>query len=255
MRRSHRIHPDYLAQEEDIHKLVETFDTRGSEIGDQDRNTLKSVDLNGQSIVIKSFRIPNLINRIAYRFFRKSKALRSFEHACKLQSLGIGTPAPIACYEFTTPFFFKRSFYISRHVDADLTYRNLTEDLNYPDHEKILRAFTGFTYELHQKGIKFLDHSPGNTLIRVFKHGYEFYLVDLNRMAFKEMKPDERIRNFERLTPHQSVVRIMSEEYAKLIDWDADEVFRKMWKNTEAFQTRFHRRRRLKKRLKFWKRS
>ena len=255
MKRSYKIHPDYLAQAEDIHKLIDNFDYEGSEIGNQDRNTLKSVELKGQSIVIKSFRIPNLINRIAYRFFRKSKAYRSFENACRLQGLGIGTPAPIAYYEYTTPLFFKKSFYLSLHVEAEITYRNLTENLNYPDHEKILRAFTGFTFRLHENGVKFLDHSPGNTLIKFLEDGYGFYLVDLNRMVFREMNLDERIRNFERLTPHESVVRIMSDEYAKLMRQDSEEVFSKMWKYTKAFQTRFHRRRRFKNRLKFWKTS
>ena len=63
-------------------------------------------------------------------------------------------------------FRFKKSFYLSEQVDCDLTYRELITDLNYPNYETILRAFTRFTYLLHERGIQFLDHSPGNTLIK-----------------------------------------------------------------------------------------
>ncbi len=170
-----------------IDDIINDFDTRGEDFGNQDRNTLKLFHLDGLTVNVKSFRIPNIVNQIAYKFFRKSKAQRSYEYAKKLQDLGIGTPKPIAYYEFKTAFLFKDSFYISEHLDYDLTYRELTTDFDYPDYENILRAFTRFTYDLHQKGINFLDHSPGNTLIIKKGNEYEFFLVDLNRMKFESM--------------------------------------------------------------------
>ena len=75
-------------------------------------------------------------------------------------------------------------------MNCDLTFRELTKDLNYPDHEIILRAFTRFTFQLHENGINFLDHSPGNTLVKKVGKEYEFYLVDLNRMNFGFMDFD-----------------------------------------------------------------
>jgi hypothetical protein len=47
----------------------------------------------------------------------------------------------------------------------------------------------------------------------------------------------------------------MSAEYAKLIDEDYDKVFDLMWKETNDFQKKIYRKGRLKKKLKFWKRS
>ena len=190
---------------------------------------------------------------MVYRFFRKSKAQRSFEYANRLTELGIGTPQPIAYYEFIKPFWFSKSYYISQHLDYDLTYRELTMDLNIPDHDNMLRAFTRFTYLLHEKGVNFLDHSPGNTLIKKNHDEYQFYLVDLNRMEFKSLSLEDRIKNFSRLTIHRSMVETMSDEYAKLGGYDYNEVVELMWKITESFQEKFHRKRRLKKTLKFWK--
>jgi hypothetical protein len=233
--------------------FIRDFSNSGIQFGKANRNSIKLFQLNNQTINIKSFKIPNIFNQIAYRFLRKSKAQRSFEYANKLQNFGIGTPQPMAYYEFKSLFLFKKSYYISAHLDADLTFRELSRDFNYPNHNEILRAFTQFTFELHNKGVLFLDHSPGNTLIKKVDDVYNFFLVDLNRMQFKSLDFDERIKNFSRLTPHQYIVEIMSDEYAKCLNVDYDTVFNLMWTYTQDFQSKHLRKKRLKQKLKFWK--
>lgn len=247
------IHSDYKNLELELNHIITNFDTLGENYGNQDRNSLKLFKLGDKVLNVKSFRIPNLINQIAYKFFRKSKAQRSFEYANRLMDLDIGTPQPIAYYEFETWLLFKKSYYISEQLNCDLTYRELTLDLNYPNHEKILRAFTRFTFQLHEKQVNFLDHSPGNTLIRTVGNDYEFYLVDLNRMEFKPLNFEERVKNFAKLTTHKSMIEVMSDEYAKCCNKPYEDVFNIMWNTTEAFQRKFWRRRRIKNTLKFWK--
>ena len=132
-------------------------------------------------------------------------------------------------------------------MDCDLTYRELTTNFNYPDYENILRAFTRFTYSLHEKNIHFLDHSPGNTLIKKNGNAYDFYLVDLNRMEFKPLDFETRIKNFSRLTIHKSMIKVMSEEYAKSSGEDFNKIFDLMWNETEAFQEKVRRKKQLKK--------
>lgn len=253
MKSTFKIQSNYLSNSEFFDDIIKNFDIKGEGFGNQDRNSLKLFQLNKMTINVKSFKVPNIFNQIAYKFFRKSKAQRSFEYANKLTELNIGTPQPIAYYEFTTPFLFKKSYYISEHLDYDLTYRELTTNLNYPNHENLLRSFTRFTFNLHENGINFLDHSPGNTLIQLNNGDYKFFLVDLNRMKFGTMDFDTRIKNFSRLTIHKSMVEVMSHEYAKCSGYDFNKVFDLMWRETEAFQERFYRKKRLKKRLKFWK--
>ncbi|WP_338733089.1 lipopolysaccharide kinase InaA family protein [Mangrovimonas cancribranchiae] len=251
----HVVVKKFLQDEVMLTKFISNFDSEGEDFGNQDRNSLKLFDLNGLTINVKSFKVPNVVNQIAYKFFRKSKAQRSFEYANKLAKLGIGTPQPIAYYEFTTPFLFQKSYYISEQLDCDYTYRDLTQDFNIPNYESILRAFTRFTYKLHENNVLFLDHSPGNTLIKVNNNDYEFFLVDLNRMAFKPLDFNTRIKNFARLTIHEKMVEVMSDEYAKCIGEPYEKVFRLMWQYTNEFQYRFYRKKRLKKKLKFWKKS
>ncbi|WP_369441175.1 hypothetical protein [Algibacter lectus] len=106
---------------------------------------------------------------------------------------------------------------------------------------------------MHEKEIHFLDHSPGNTLIKRNGDTYNFYLVDLNRMNFKTLDFDTRIKNFSRLTIHKSMVEVMSDEYAKCSGENYDDIFNLMWKETEDFQYKYYRKKRLKKKWLFWK--
>ena len=246
MKLNYKISSSYQNKSTKLEYFISKFNASGNVIFDGGRNQIRTYTLADKTINIKSFKIPNFINKIAYRFFRKSKALRSFEYAEKLTKLGIGTPQPIAFYEYYSVLFFNKSFYVSKHLNYDLTFRELTTNLDYPNHEKILRAFTRFTFELHEKGVNFLDHSPGNTLIQINKNDYSFYLVDLNRMRFEQMDINQRLKNFSKLTNHQSLVKVMSAEYAILSELPFDEVYKKMWFYTEEFQEKLQRKKRLK---------
>jgi hypothetical protein len=247
--------PSVKLMEDKILLSISDFKFSGKLFGDGKRNIIKLFELEGMTMNIKSFKIPNLINKIAYRYFRKSKARRSFEYATLLLEKGIGTPQPIAYLENYNWIGLKDSYYASEHLECDLTYRELVEIPDYPDHENILRQFTRFSYFLHQKGIEFKDHSPGNTLIKKNAEGqYDFFLVDLNRMNFHEkMSFELRMKNLCRLTPVKEMVEVMSNEYAKVSGESEKLIFDTLWGDTTNFQEKFHRKKRLKKKLKFWK--
>jgi hypothetical protein len=245
----------YQSKKNEIFEFITNFNTSGLIFGDGNRNVIKLFDLDSKKINIKSFKKPHLLNSIIYRYFRKSKARRSFEYAIMLLKNDIGTPQPIAYFESTSIFGLTKSFYVSEHLDCDLTFKELVQIPEFPENEIILRQFIRFTYSLHQKGIEFLDHSPGNTLIKKNKNGsYDFFLVDLNRMRFHQnMTLDVRIKNLCRLTNKEEMVKIMSNEYAILSGKSEDIIFQMLWKMTIEFQIQFFRKKRIKKKLKFWK--
>lgn len=249
------VNPSFGHVEKQLVHFVNNFDLEGTLFGDGKRNKIKLFDLEGTQINIKSFKVPNLINTIAYKYFRKSKARRSFEFANILLENKIGTPQPIAYFENSNFLGLKDSYYISEHLECDLTFRELVQIPDFPENEIILRQFTRFSYDLHQKGIEFLDHSPGNTLIKKGNNGnYEFFLVDLNRMEFhKSMSFEVRMKNLCRLTHKKEMVAIMSNEYA-IISGESEQLINEtLWKMTADFQYKFYRKKRLKKKLKFWK--
>ena len=250
------IHPKYQNKKEILLDIVDNYQDEGTYFLAPSRNSIKLFDFDGKKINIKSFKIPNLINKIAYAYFRKSKAQRSYEYASILQEKNIGTPQPIGYLQHYNWLGITNSFYISEQLNCDLTFREL-EQIDYPDAENIIRQFIRFTYSLHQNGIEFLDHSPGNTLIIKRENGlYDFYLVDLNRMKFhNKMDFETRMKNLSKITHKENIIAIMSNEYAKLSGLNEQEVFEKMWNETKDFQYRFYRKKRLKKRLKFWKKQ
>jgi hypothetical protein len=250
-----KVNQIFTNETESILHIIKNFNNSGILFGNGQRNIIKLFDLGDKTINIKSFKIPNLINKVAYKYFRKSKAKRSFEYATILLERGIGTPQPVAFLENFNWFGLRDSYYVSEHLVTELTYRELVEIPDYPDNENILRQFTRFSFELHEKGIEFLDHSPGNTLIKKKENGnYEFFLVDLNRMEFHEsMTFEMRMKNLCRLTPLKEMVAVMSNEYAKLYGEPEQKIFDTLWKYTADFQEQFYRKKRLKKKLKFWK--
>ena len=249
------LNPDFTANKDAIKDFIINFNSKGILFGDGKRNKIKVFELDTKSVNIKSFKVPNLINQVAYKFFRKSKAKRSFEYATRLMQMGIGTPTPIAYSENFSLVGLQDSYYVCQHLLTELTFRELVEIPDYPENELILRQFVNFSFQLHDKGVEFLDHSPGNTLIKkVAESKYDFFLVDLNRMNFHEsMDFEMRMKNLSRLTPKKEMVAIMSNEYAKLYPKSESEILEKMWFYTADFQKKFHKKIRLKKKLKFWK--
>nr|WP_305069615.1 hypothetical protein [Flavobacterium covae] len=133
----------------------------------------------------------------------------------------------------------KDSYYVCEHIQYDFLFRDLLDlPIEESDHIRVLKEFVKFTFLLHSEGIEFLDHSPGNTLIKKNNTGgYDFYLVDLNRMKFHtNMTFDQRMKNMERITPRQDQIEVISEEYAILYGKTKQEVFEKLVYHTSAFQ-------------------
>lgn len=244
------IHPLSPLVYEDYAKVIKNFETSGKVIDDRGRNLIKSFEVKEVKLNVKSFKVPHLINRVAYKYFRDSKARRSYEHACFLQENNIGTPQPMAYFEYFTVAGIKNSYYFSEHLDYDLTFRELRSQPAYPDRENILRQFTRFTFSMHEEGIFFKDHSAGNTLIVKDEGNYLFYLIDLNRMDFFKMDLDARMNNFAKLTEDPDTVRIMSDEYAKLTGNTPELVYDKMWSAIRAFRKKYERRQDLKEKLR-----
>lgn len=237
----------------DIKAIIKAFSKSQECLGNGKRNEIKKVTYRKMYLNVKAFKLPNILNQFIYGYIRKSKAQRSFEYANRLSTLDVGTPKPLAYYESKNIFGLRESYYVSEQLNYDLTYRELVTVPDLLNHEEILRAFTRFTFALHEKKINFLDHSPGNTLIVSTDKGYDFYLVDLNRMKFESMSFHNRMQNFSRLTPKKEMIKVMSDEYAKISGVHFDEVYNKMWALTQDFREKSKRKKQLKKRFLFKK--
>lgn len=213
------------------------------------RNELKIITLDEQKMVVKSFQIPHPINRVVYSFFRKTKAYKSYHNALRLINLEISTPMPVAYIEFYRADLLKNSYFISLYSPSDFTIR---EALHHKcsDYSDILRQFAAYTYDLHTKGVWHLDYSPGNILVQRMEEGYRFSIVDINRMAFREITPFEGCENFNKLWARDEDIEIMGREYARLSGLDESAAIREMKRHNDANKRVKNFKKRLKKVLK-----
>lgn len=241
------IHPKYQAKKAELLTFIKAFDSQGEYVTKGERNVIKSFDLDGETINIKSFRVPKAFNSFVYKYIRKSKARRSFEYAERLLLNAIRTPQPIAYIENHTAFGLKESYYISRHIDYDFDFRVLIHDPLFENRKEILEQFAEFAFQLHEHNVNFLDHSPGNTLIIKRDKKYDFYLIDLNRMRFESMDLDKRMENLKRLWLSKQMIHIISKRYAELCNKDLHEVRDLLLKHSTEFKRKINRKKYFKK--------
>jgi len=189
----------------------------------QKRNEIKAVSFAGENYVVKAFRKPNFINRFVYRYFRASKAKRSYEYSLKIgEEL---CPEAIAYIEEHKSLQLLKSYYISHHFDYDFEIRAVLSDQNFTNREEILREFSKFTYDLHQKNILHRDYSPGNILVKKSKgeaKKYHFKIVDVNRMQFKTLSLEDRLGNFVRLAKDDKTMKTIVDQYSSCINKHID---------------------------------
>jgi len=176
------------------------------------RNELKIVQHSKYTTVVKSFKVPNIINKIVYTFFRDSKAKKSYTHSLKLKEF---TPMPIAYIEFFKFGLLNESYFVSENFNYDFTIREPLLDGNFSSREAVFRAFARFTLELHNDNIFHNDYSPGNILIKQEGEDYIFKIVDINRMKFFALSEDDRAKNFSKLWADDEILVLMADEYKK----------------------------------------
>ncbi len=176
------------------------------------RNELKIIAYKDTSTVVKSFKVPNIINKIIYSYFRKSKAKKSYEHSLKIETF---TPNPIGYIEFYKYGLLSESYFISEEFVYEFTIREPLLDVHFPNREALFRAFACFTLELHNAGIFHNDYSPGNILIKKENESYIFKIVDINRMKFLKLSENLRAKNFSKLWADEKVLTIIAKEYKK----------------------------------------
>ena len=200
------------------------FNQKENQVIYDKRNIIKIVEFEGKKYVVKSFKTPHLLNQVVYRFFRDSKAKRSFENSIQLRRLDIHTPEPVGYIEFPTRFRFKESFYISDLFDFDFEIRAVFADENFEDRENILKQFIEYTHKLHKKNIYHIDYSPGNILVRKIGSTYLFSIIDVNRMQFIELDNKLRMKSISKLTKSSKDNQLMIQHYAKISKLDEAEL-------------------------------
>ena len=226
---------------------IKTHFNASNEILYNQRNIIKVITFNNKKYVVKAFKVPNALNRFAYKYLRPSKAKRSY-----IYSLKIGkelTPEPIAYIEETKNGLLAESYYISEFFDYDHTIHEVLINKSIDDRKEILKAFAQFTFDIHNKNILHHDYSHGNILIKRTtsgEHNYLIKIIDTNRMSFKNPSVKERLANFARIKADDNDMKTIITQYAKNMALPAD----KLLEDAKFYRDDFYKKRALKNKLR-----
>ncbi|MDX4039920.1 lipopolysaccharide kinase InaA family protein [Aliarcobacter skirrowii] len=224
-------------------KNIKIFFQKNNNTIHKARNEIKVINYENRDFVVKSFKIPHIINKFVYTFFKSSKAKKSYDYALKIENF---TPKPIGYIEFYENFLINDSYFISEKFDYDFTIREPLLDINFPNKNEIFKAFAQFTFDLHENGIYHLDYSPGNILIKKENDNFIFKIVDINRMKFLNMDLEKRAKNFSKLWAKDEDLEFIAKEYAKIYKTNNEEFISK----TISFSRKHKAVKNFKKRLK-----
>jgi tRNA A-37 threonylcarbamoyl transferase component Bud32 len=191
------------------------------------RNQLKSYSVEGFDVIVKRYKKPHLINRIAYTFFRPSKAKRAYEYALRLSELNINTPAPIAYIEQNSCGLINYGYFISVYEKDYSDIRNLMTGEQTDD--DLLQELSTYIANFHNKGVLHFDMSPGNILYKKDENNYRFTLIDINRMQFlPSISKIKRFKSFHSLSDNKAVLSKVAKLYAAAANLDESETVAKI---------------------------
>lgn len=207
------IHPNFRVLTPFVLSLQSDFEKEG-ELLHKGRNEVKAFHYNNFNLVVKSYHIPQYLNRIIYGLFRASKAERSYRYAWMLKEKGIGTPDAVAFVTYRRWFLFEKSYLITVKSACTYTYRDFSTCTFY-NQDEILRSIAHTTALLHRNNLLHKDYSAGNILFRTTEKGVDVEIIDLNRMRFGKVSMSMGCRNFERLPGSREMFSILAGTYSK----------------------------------------
>ncbi|MBL0708269.1 MAG: hypothetical protein JJW00_04405 [Sulfurimonas sp.] len=241
------LNPKYKDCETNLLNIKNIFNNSDESIH-KARNELKIIELNGLKCVVKSFKVPHLINRVAYTFFRDGKAKKSYTNAIKLTQIDVDTPEPIGIIEFFSAGLLSESFFISIYEPYDFTIREVFHH-KVSEYQEVLKQFVKFTYDIHKKGVWHVDYSLGNILItKNENNSYRFSLVDINRMEFKNISSIDGLKNFNKFwAKDDNDLLIISKEYAQLAKIDENKAISIVKNEAKSLEAKVNLKRKLKR--------
>lgn len=228
------LNPDYGHLKAWIEELPCLFDREGDLLY-RGRNTVKRFAVGGQIVIVKRYKTPNLIQRIAYTFWRKSKAMRAYLYAGRLKNMGIKTPTGIACVELSSGLLFNTGFFVSE----ECTYGSVASVMNDSSSVADMSVRLGrFIADMHRRGFLHGDLNLSNILYRRMPDdSVEFVVIDTNRSKFVD-KPSRKtcLDNMKRVSHHRDLLEKIVRAYAAERQWDEQECVDEVMKALSDFE-------------------
>lgn len=230
------VSPRYKKAEYYIKQIPTLFEQNGEVIFHK-RNIVKRMETPYGEWIVKRYKRPILLQRLAYTFWRKSKAHRAFLFASHLRSLNINTPEEVACIEIFKGGLFCEGFFISLPCEWPALFDEMVGERKVFDHQ-LADATAAFFVTLHQKGILHGDLNLDNILCKKYgAEGTEFSLIDTNRTRFVSQPTQAMcLTNLVRVTHRRDLLRYIVKRYAYLRGWPAEKSIEFVITKLEEFE-------------------
>ena len=228
-----KISSEFVELKEFILTLPDTFDSIGLTIV-KNRNVVKKTDSIQGTVIVKSFKGMYFFNQLAYSIFKKSKAERSYINSEILKEKGFTTPPNVGWLDCYTGGLLTQSYYISTYSPYKTLRQVLQNNLNdKPFRESIYNHLVTFIIKLHHSGVLHNDFSLTNILVIPTNDGYQFSLVDLNRIRFQKVSFREGLRNFHKLEIPKDEIEKLIRDYAVRENKAPDAAVDVFWADTK----------------------
>lgn len=228
----------YAQYEDFIRQIPRLIDEGEGTIVYDGRNRVVRMEHEGLTMMVKCFKHVNIVQQIAYTFFRKSKAEHAFLFADEFAKRGILTPQRIAYMEGTRCGLFLKGYFVSTESQGIESHLLLREVEHFSP--KLADAVMRQVLLMHSKGVLHGDLNLSNFLCEELADGYRFTMIDINRSRFCDGFPSDEqcLKNLVRTTHRRDLYEYLIASYARQRGWDEKETVRQAVALLDRFEHR-----------------
>lgn len=241
------INPEYGSLTDFLMSLPDLFKEGRGEVLYAGRNEVRLLCEGGLRLVAKRYKRVNVVQRVVYTFFRRTKAERAYTFAGILRERGVDTPKEVAYLEESRNGLFETGYFVSLECPYPPAFDRLVPPKDFDaDMATRLSAFIDY---MHSRGVLHGDMNFGNFLYHTDDSGEcRFTVIDTNRSHFRQGYPSRKecLWNFRTTTHRRDVFRYMVAEYARLRRWDVDGTVEEAVRYLDKFERRHRRKDRIK---------
>lgn len=223
MKTSIELNPEYERLRPFVERIPSIFGREGTTIYHL-RNEIKVMTApDGTPVNVKRYHRPRGLNEWIYSMgLRKAKVERAYQYAGILARKGIRTPVAMAMIEERSGLgLLGFSYLVSEQLDWGHTlyeFGNAVEG----EYEEMALALARYAAHMHEQQVLHKDFTPGNVLWRKAPSGYDFAVVDINRMYFGKVGERQGLLNLKKFWGPKRFVELLVREYSRIRGFDED---------------------------------